>query len=250
VTPCPSPQFCIDESNTIPNPSTRIVYGFSSSRHHSLSQPKSKLGQEPTALPQPQQTSQVQNEGDMFMLGDSTSKAKLPGKLKNQSFKEIVQSRRIEWPDTEDEDVIETDDAWSDTDGDAWEDCDPKSGPANLTFSRVKSQDHLTSRRSVLTMQLQNPSSASPISSPNGNENGLTLTMCGLQSGQPIPICPSTGTSLPSPGTSLQSPTTPPASPTTPPPGPTPTPANSPYTIRQNMLTGEVAESSRLAVLQ
>ena len=96
-------------------------------------------------------------------------KKKHQSRRKKTSFKEIVQSRRIEEADCEDEDAIESD---CDDDGDvsesmidedpaAWEDSDSGSRQASLVdnsiFQRVESQADLTSQRPMLTMQLHSP---------------------------------------------------------------------------------------------
>jgi hypothetical protein len=95
-------------------------------------------------------------------------KAKRLDKFKKLSFKETVQSRRIEVADTEDEDAIESGD---DGDGEIsdsaieendslWAGSEYASVQAGLVdmsmFQRVESQANVTSPRSMLTMQLHN----------------------------------------------------------------------------------------------
>ena len=265
--------------------SASIIHGFSPSQMSSSFRSKSKLSQEIVVPAQPQQVGklEVQKKPGMFMLGGSSGddessfedrmsrqpkrsslsnslKTKPLDKSKKPSFKEIVQSRRIEEADTEDEDAIESGD---DDDGEAsesaieeddaaWEDSDSESGQASPVdknmFQRVESQANLTSRRSMLTMQLHNPQRATALanaasrsspalrrsrtSSPNGpshpdssdeNENEPILTMRGPQSSRPMPIIRTTTNTHPS--------------------------AHSPRTTRRNMLATELTESLRKHLL-
>jgi hypothetical protein len=265
--------------------SASIIHGFSPSQMSSSLRSKSKLSQEIAVPTQPQEVGklEVQKKSNMFMLGGSSGddessfedrisrqprqsslsnslKSKPLDKSKKPSFKEIVQSRRIEEADIEDEDAIESGD---DDDGEAsesaieeddaaWEDSDSESGQASPVdknmFQRVESQANLTTRRSMLTMQLHNPQRATALangasrsspalrrsrtSSPNGpfhpdssdeNENEPVLTMRGPQSSRPMPIiCTSTNTHPP---------------------------AHSPRTTRRNMLATELTESLRKHLL-
>jgi hypothetical protein len=265
--------------------SASVIHGFSPSQMSSSFRSKSKLSQEIAMPTQPQQVSklEVQKKPGMFMLGGSSGddessfedrmsrqpkqsslsnslKSKPLDKSKKPSFKEIVQSRRIEEADTEDEDAIESGD---DDDGEAsesaieeddaaWEDSDSESGQASPVeknmFQRVESQANLTSRRSMLTMQLHNPQRATALanaasksspalrrsrtSSPNGpsipdspdeNEDEPILTMRGPQSSRPMPIICTTTNTHP--------------------------PAHSPRTTRRNMLATELTESLRKHLL-
>ena len=265
--------------------SASVIHGFSPSQMSSSFRSKSKLSQE-IAMPVPPQQSgkvELQKKPGMFMLGGSSGddessfedrmsrqpnqsslssslKTKPLDKSKKPSFKEIVQSRRIEEADTEDEDAIESGD---DDDGEAsesaieeddaaWEDSDSESGQASPVeknmFQRVESQANLTSRRSMLTMQLHNPQRATALanaasrsspalrrsrtSSPNGpshpdssdeNEHEPVLTMRGPQSSRPMPIICTTSNTHP--------------------------PAHSPRTTRRNMLATELTESLRKHLL-
>jgi hypothetical protein len=265
--------------------SASVIKGFSPSQMSSSFRSKSKLSQEiavPTPPPQVGKL-EVQKKAHMFMLGSSSGddessfedrisrqprqsslsnslKSKLLDKSKKPSFKEIVQSRRIEEADTEDEDAIESGD---DDDGEAsesaieeddaaWEDSDSESGHASPVdknmFQRVESQANLTSRPSMLTMQLHNPQRAlalanpgsrsspalrrSRTSSPSGpshpdssdeNEAEPVLTMRGPQSSRPMPIITTTTSTHP--------------------------PAHSPRTTRRNMLATELTESLRKHLL-
>ena len=115
-------------------------------------------------------------------------------------------------------------------------------------FQRVESQANLTSRRSMLTMQLHNSQGASALantasrsspalrrshtSSPTGpshpdssdeNDNEPALTMRGPQSSRPMPIICTTTNTHP--------------------------PAHSPRTTRRNMLATELTESLRKHLL-
>ena len=267
--------------------SASVIHGFSPSQMSSSFRSKSKLGQKIAMSTQPQQSLklEVQKKPGMFMLGGSSGddessfedrmsrqplqsslshslKTKPLEKSKKPSFKEIVQSRRIEEADTEDEDAIESGDD-DDDDGEAsesaieeddaaWEDSDSESGQASPAdknmFQRVDSQANLTSRRSMLTMQLHNPqratglataaSKSSPAlrrsrtSSPNGpshpdssdeNENEPVLTMRGPVSSRPMPIIRTTSNTHPL--------------------------AHSPRTTRRNMLSTELTESLRKHLL-
>jgi len=265
--------------------SASIIHGFSPSQMSSSLRSKSKLSQEITTPTQPQQVGKVegQKKAGMFMLGGSSGeeessfeermsrqpkqsslsnslRTKPLDKSKKPSFKEMVQSRRIEEVEIEDEDAIESCD---DEDGEAsesaieeddaaWEDSDSESGQAspmdkNL-FQRVESQAKLTTRRSMLTMQLHNPQRATALanaasrsspalrrsrtSSPNGpsgpdssdeNENEPVLTMRGPQSSRPMPIISTASNTHPS--------------------------AHSPRTTRRNMLATELTESLRKHLL-
>jgi hypothetical protein len=269
--------------------SASIIHGFSPSQMSSSLRSKSKLSQEIAVPTQPQEAGklEVQKKSTMFMLGGSfggssgddessfedrisrqprqsslsnSLKSKPLDKSKKPSFKEIVQSRRIEEADTEDEDAIESGDeddgeaseSAIEEDDAAWEDSDSESGHASPVdknmFQRVESQADLTSRRSMLTMQLHNPQRAialangasrsspalrrSRTSSPNGpshpdssdeNENEPVLTMRGPQSSRPMPIICTTTNSHP--------------------------PAHSPRTTRRNMLATELTESLRKHLL-
>jgi Protein of unknown function (DUF3295)/Fungal protein of unknown function (DUF1752) len=265
--------------------SASVIKGFSSSQMSSSFRSKSNLSQDTAVPTQPQQVGklEVQKKSNMFMLGGSSGddessfedrvsrqpkqssisnslKSKPLDKSKKPSFKEIVQSRRIEEADTEDEDAIESGD---DDDGEAsesaieeddaaWEDSDSESGHTSPVdknlFQRVESKANLTSRPSMLTMQLHNPQRATAISnaasrsspalrrsrtaSPNGpshpdssdeNENEPVLTMRGPQSSRPMPITCTTTKTHP--------------------------PAHSPRTTRRNMLATELTESLRKHLL-
>ena len=266
--------------------SASVIHGFSPSQMSSSFRSKSKFGQEiaKSVPPQPSGKLEIQKKPSMFMLGGSSGddessfedrmsrqpkqsslssslKTKPFDKSKKPSFKEIVQSRRIEEADTEDEDAIESGD--DDDDGEAsesaieeddaaWEDSDSESGQASPVeknmFQRVESQANLTSRRSMLTMQLHNPQRATALSnvasrsspalrrsrtsSPNGpshpdssdeNEHEPVLTMRGPQSSRPMPIICTTSNTHP--------------------------PAHSPRTTRRNMLATELTESLRKHLL-
>jgi hypothetical protein len=265
--------------------SASIIHGFSPSQLSSSLRSKPKLSQEITTPTQPQQVGklEVQKRAGMFTLGGSSGdeessfedrmsrqpkqsslsnslRTKPLDKSKKPSFKEMVQSRRIEEADTEDEDAIESCD---DEDGEAsesaieeddaaWEDSDSESGQASPMdknmFQRVESQAKLTTRRSMLTMQLHNPQRAAALanaasrsspalrrsrtSSPNGpsgpdssdeNENEPVLTMRGPQSSRPMPIISTASNTHP--------------------------PAHSPRTTRRNMLATELTESLRKHLL-
>jgi hypothetical protein len=265
--------------------SASIIHGFSPSQMSSSLRSKSKLNQEITTPTQPQQVAKLeaQKKSGMFTLGGSSGddessfedrmsrqpkqsslsnslKTKPLDKSKKPSFKEMVQSRRIEEAEIEDEDAIESCD---DEDGEAsesaieeddaaWEDSDSESGQASPMdknmFQRVESQANLTTRRSMLTMQLHNPQRATALanaasrsspalrrsrtSSPNGpsgpdssdeNENEPVLTMRGPQSSRPMPIISTASHTHP--------------------------PAHSPRTTRRNMLATELTESLRKHLL-
>jgi hypothetical protein len=275
--------------------SASVIKGFSPSQMSSSFRSKSKLSQEIAVPSQPPPLGKldVPKKAHMFVLGGSSGddessfedrisrqprqsslstslKAKPLDKAKKPSFKEIVQSRRIEEADTEDEDAIESGDD-DDDDGEAsesaieeddaaWEDSDSESGHASPVdknmFQRVESQANLTSRPSMLTMQLHNPqralalanpgsrsspalrrsrTSSSPpssSSSPNrpahpdssdDNEAEPVLTMRGPQSSRPMPIINTTTNTHP--------------------------PAHSPRTTRRNMLATELTESLRKHLL-
>jgi hypothetical protein len=179
---------------------------------------------------------------------------------KNPSFKEIVQSRRMEEVDCEDEDAVESD---CDGDGDvsesaieeddvAWEDSDSESeraGPVdNDIFCRVEPQANLTSQRSMLTMQLHNPqrnttlangasrssptlhrsctpSSAGPSHPGSSDKTGVEPlpTIHGLKSGPAMSIICTTINTHPH--------------------------LDSPKTIRRNMRSIELSESLRKSLL-
>ena len=265
--------------------SASIIHGFSSSQLSSSVRSKAKPTPE---IAMPIQTPKVgkvePKKPNMFMLGGSSGdeessfedrmarqpkqsslsnslKAKPLEKSKKPSFKEIVQSRRIEEAETEDEDAIESGDdddgeasesAIEEEDDAAWEDSESESGQASPVdknmFQRVESQANLTSRRSMLTMQLHNSQGTSALantasrsspalrrshtSSPNGpshpdssdeNDNEPALTMRGPQSSRPVPIIRTTTNTHP--------------------------PAHSPRTTRRNMLATELTESLRKHLL-
>jgi hypothetical protein len=266
--------------------SASVIKGFSPSQLSSSFRPKSKLSQEIAVPAQLQQATKldVQKKSNVFTLGTSSGddessfedrisrqprqsslsnslKSKPLDKSKTPSFRDIVQSRRIEEAEAEDEDAIESGDDDDDDDDDdgeaseddaAWEDSDSESGNASLAdknmFQRVESQANLPSRPSMLTMQLHNPQRAmalanpasrsspalrrSRTSSPNGpshrdssdeNEGESVLTMRGPQSSRPMPILNTTTSTHP--------------------------PAHSPRTTRRNMLATELTESLRKHLL-
>lgn len=262
-----------------------VVHGFSPSQMSSSFRSKSIFGQEMAIPARSTGVGKLEPpKKGMFTLGASSGEdessfeermsvrtkksslsdgltTKAPEKPKKPSFREIVQSRRIDENDTEDdEDVIETDDEEDEgtsssaieEDDAEWEDSVSEGGhspPADKTmFQRVESRANLTSRRSMLTMQLHEPqrstalanaaSRSSPAlrrsrtSSPNGpsvpgspdsKEDDSVLTMRGPQSSRPVPIICTTSNTHP--------------------------PAHSPRTTRRNMLATELTESLRKHLL-
>jgi len=132
---------------------------------------KSKLSQEITTPTQPQQVGklEVQKKHGMFMLGGSSGddessfedrmsrqpkqsslsnslKTKPLDKSKKPSFKEMVQSRRIEEAETEDEDAIEScddEDGEDDAGGsDDAADQSPPAGSGSLNIGSLRGESH------------------------------------------------------------------------------------------------------------
>ena len=262
-----------------------IVHGFSPAQLSSSFRTKSKLSQEPAMPPRSEQASKLDapKKSGMFTLGGSSGddessfedrprqpkKSSLSSVMnskqaskKTPSFRDIVESRRIEEGSAEDEDAVasdseddevsddEHDTSESAIDDDEWEDSNSdagKSPPVEKTmFQRVESQANLTSRRSMLTMALHEPQRGSALantnfksspalrrsrtSSPNGpsvpgspEDNEGILTMQSGTAARPMPIISTTTNTHPL--------------------------AHSPRTTRRNMLATELPESLRKHLL-
>lgn len=177
------------------------------------------------------------------------------GPKKQTSFKEEVLVMRDRYPNNNDsEDALESDseddvddvaESAIEDDDDAWED---ESEPSHkeMNFYRVDSKANLTSRRSALTLNLEEQRSGktpkclsqstpalrrSRTSTPNGpsipasptNESSMEQRASQLETSKPIIMTTSNSTSAP--------------------------PLPSPRTTRRNMLAGELSESLRRNML-
>ena len=165
------------------------------------------------------------------------------------SFKEVMRSRRIDEGDSEDEDVIESEEESSAIEeDDGWEDSASDSGspaaPDENLFKRVDSAANLASRRSMLTLALTAPQRALALASRSSPalRRSRTSSPTGPSLAAASPPDPDALVTMHAPGPARPRPIAPPAASQPPPP-------HSPRTTRRNMLATELPESLRKHLL-
>ncbi|KAI9657886.1 MAG: hypothetical protein M1831_004122 [Alyxoria varia] len=269
-------------------PSHSIVRGFTPGKDGITSYTsKSQLAPAPTPILNTSKQQEAEASKDrksgMFLLGGSSgedecslqnhmspgSMAKSNEPTKQASFHDtalVMRQKEAEEPpktpavfddsddeDEDDSDIEEVSESAIDDDDDAWEDDSdepPKPEEKEIQFYRVDSSANLTSRRSALTLNLQQEqrSGTNLAKQASNSTPALRRTRNTTPNGPSVPASPDEDSILHKRGEQMKT-SKPVTKVTTDHMNPIPAAFSSPRTTKRNMLTGELSESLRKNML-